>query len=290
MDYKKDIQKALSYIEKNLHEKLSLKEISKIACMSDYHFKRVFKKEVKMGVYQYIQQRRISEASFLLLNSDLSIIDISLVSGYSSQEAFSRVFKEYYNLPPRQYKNKFKNFFRENIIMANQEIKGWIISGSNIDEYNIMLDNSTFHSGNQSVKISGSKNLNSENFTTVMQQISAKNYLNKRVKLSAYLKSENIDGWGGIWFRVDGKNFEQLKFDNMQDRPVVGTNSWNYYSSVLDVPIEADILNFGFLLQGSGNLWADDFNLEVVTKDVKTTDFSSEQIYPDKPSNLSFTQ
>ena len=290
MDYKKDIQKALSYIEKNLHEKLSLKEISKIACMSDYHFKRVFKKEVKMGVYQYIQQRRISEASFLLLNSDLSIIDISLVSGYSSQEAFSRVFKEYYNLPPRQYKNKFKNFFRENIIMTNQEIKGWIISGSNIDEYNIMLDNSSFHSGNQSVKISGSKNLNSENFATVMQQISAKNYLNKRVKLSAYLRSENIDGWGGIWFRVDGKNFEQLKFDNMQDRPVVGTNPWNYYSSVLDVPIEADILNFGFLLQGSGNLWADDFNLEVVTKDVKTTDFSSEQIYPDEPSNLSFTQ
>lgn len=291
MDYTKDIQRVLVHIEKHLHEQLSLKELSKIAGMSDYHFQRVFKKGINMGVYKYIQRRRMAQASLLLLSSDLPIIDISLMSGFSSQEAFSRVFKMYYNFPPRQYRIQFKDFFRrKKTIMDKQEIKGWIITGNSVDKYTIAIDDSNFHSDRQSVKISGSNNLQPEDFATVMQQISAKNYLKKRVRLSAYLKSEEITGWGGIWFRIDGKNFEQLKFDNMQNRPVIGTNPWNYYSSVLDVPSEAEILNFGFLLQGSGNLWADDFSLEIVTTDIETTDYSSDQMFPDEPSNLSFTE
>lgn len=290
MNYTKDIQEALSYIEEHLYDQLSSKEISKKLGISDSHFKRIFKKEVNMGVYKYIQKRRISQASLLLLNSNLRIIDISLMSGFSSQESFSRVFKMYYNLPPRQYKIQFKDFFRRNKFMNNQEITGWIISGSNFEKYSVMKDNTNFHSGKQSVKIIETANTSSNDFATVMQQFSAKNYLNKRIKLSAYLKSEEIKDWGGIWFRIDGRNFEQLKFDNMQDRPVVGTNPWNYYSSVLDVPKESEILNFGFLLQGSGKLWADDFSFEIVDKDVPTTDFNSKQIYPDEPMNLSFTE
>ncbi|WP_244034412.1 hypothetical protein [Pseudolactococcus carnosus] len=75
----------------------------------------------------------------------------------------------------------------------------------------------------------------------------------------------------------------------MEDRPIVGTNPWNYYSSVLDVPDEAERLVFRFLLQGPGILWADDFSINVVGNDVKTTDFNSELIFPDEPNNLSFT-
>lgn len=52
-----------------------------------------------MGVYKYVQQRRITQASFLLLNTDLRIIDISIISGFSSQEAFTRVFKQYSEPP-----------------------------------------------------------------------------------------------------------------------------------------------------------------------------------------------
>ncbi len=65
-----------------------------------------------MGVYKYLQKRRMAHASLLLLKSELKIIEIALISGFSSQEAFSRVFKSYYQLPPRQYRIQFKNFFR----------------------------------------------------------------------------------------------------------------------------------------------------------------------------------
>ncbi|MGX7198122.1 helix-turn-helix transcriptional regulator [Enterococcus olivae] len=288
MDYTEDIQKALVYIEENLTETLSLENISKKVGMSEFHFQRVFKKQLHMGIYKYIQKRRIANASLLLLNSELKILDIALISGFSSQEAFSRVFKKYYQLAPRQYRVQFKHFFRRNLKMSNAKIKGWLVSGNNHDKYEITLDNTHFHSGKQSVKISRNNSLYTDDFATVMQQVSAKNYLNQRIRLSAYLKSDQIEGWGGLWLRIDGKEFEQLKFDNMQNRPIEGTNDWNYYSSVLDVPQEAEVLNFGFLLQGEGTLWADDFCLEIVTEDVATTDFDSEQRYPAEPQNLSF--
>lgn len=290
MDYTKDIQLALLYIENNLTGDLSSKEIAKKAGMSEFHFQRVFKKQLGMGVYKYLQKRRMAHASLLLLKSELKIIEIALISGFSSQEAFSRVFKSYYQLPPRQYRNQFKNFFRGNQKMCETKINGWLLSGNNFDKYEVTIDQMNFHSGNQSVKMSQTESLYTENFATVMQQVSAKNYINQRVRLSAYLKSESIEGWGGIWLRIDGKNFEQLAFDNMQNRPVTGTNDWNYYSSVLDVSQEAEVLNFGFLLQGKGTLWADDFCLEIVPNDIQTTEFNSEQYYPTEPQNLSFSE
>lgn len=61
--------------------------------------------------------------------------------------------------------------------MDKQEIKSWIITGNNVDNYIIAINTSNFHSDRQSVKISGSDSFQTEDFATVMQQISAKNYL-----------------------------------------------------------------------------------------------------------------
>lgn len=290
MDYTEEIQKALFYIENNLYDEISLDSISKHVGLSKFHFQRVFKKQLNSGVYKYIQKRRISNASLLLLNSELKIIDIALISGFSSQEAFSRTFKLYYQLPPRQYRLQFKNLYRRNNDMSKSKIKGWLISGNNFEKYDVEMDVTQFHSGSKSAKLSRKNSLYTEDFVTVMQQVSAKKYKNQRIRVSAYLKSKDIDGWGGIWFRIDGRDYEQLRFDNMQNRPITGTNDWNYYSSVLDVDKEAEVLNFGFLLQGEGELWADDFCLEQVSKDVPTTDFESEESYPEIPQNLSFLE
>ena len=70
---------------------------------------------------------------------------------FSSQEAFSRVFKSYYQLPPRQYRIQFKNFLGESK-MCETKINGWLLSGNNFDKYEVTIDQMNFHSGNQSVK------------------------------------------------------------------------------------------------------------------------------------------
>ena len=93
----------------------------------------------------------MAHASLLLLKSELKIIEIALISGFSSQEAFSRVFKSYYQLPPRQYRIQFKNFLGESK-MCETKINGWLLSGNNFDKYEVTIDQMNFHSGNQSVK------------------------------------------------------------------------------------------------------------------------------------------
>ncbi|KON82811.1 helix-turn-helix transcriptional regulator, partial [Aneurinibacillus migulanus] len=54
MSYSPIIQKTIEYIEKNLHEELSLESIAQFARFSKYHYHRIFQKEVGVTVSEYI--------------------------------------------------------------------------------------------------------------------------------------------------------------------------------------------------------------------------------------------
>ena len=71
-------------------------------------------------------------------------------------------------------------------------------------------------------------------------------------------------GRAQMWLRIDGADPKPLGFDNMATRPVTGTSAWTRYQIVLDVPIAAKNVVFGFLLFGAGTVWADNFSLEIL--------------------------
>ena len=80
-----------------------------------------------------------------------------------------------------------------------------------------------------------------------------------------------IDG-ASLWFRVDQcKSEESLSFDNMGDRPVVGTTDWHKYEIVLDVPNNASLLAYGVLLIGTGQVWFDNISFDIVDETTPTT-------------------
>jgi hypothetical protein len=74
-----------------------------------------------------------------------------------------------------------------------------------------------------------------------------------------------------------------LGLDNMQNRPITGTTDWQKYEIVLDIPGDGATIGFGALLQGRGEIWLDDVNLEIVGQDVPTTN-----PYQRQPLNLDF--
>lgn len=121
-----------------------------------------------------------------------------------------------------------------------------------------------------------------------MQQIKAKNYIGKRIRFSAFIKTLDVDEWCGLWMRINDATANIVKFDNMQDRPIKGDNEWNYYSVVLDIPDNSNIINIGILLNGTGTIWIDHVNFEIVDKSVETTDVDLSSELPEKPVNLSF--
>ena len=82
--------------------------------------------------------------------------------------------------------------------------------------------------------------------------------------LEGFLKVTNVEGWAGLWMRIDDENGTVLEFDNMAEQPVRATTSWQPYSLELNVPPEASELHFGALLAGSGQVFVDD--LEITTR------------------------
>ncbi len=94
----------------------------------------------------------------------------------------------------------------------------------------------------------------SDEFGTVMTETDASSYTGKRVRLSATVASKDVTSWAGLWLRVDDAEQNVLAFDNMQDRPIVGTTGATSYSVVLDVAPQAKDLAYGVLLVGQGEV------------------------------------
>ena len=123
-----------------------------------------------------------------------------------------------------------------------------------------------------------------------MQSFSAEKYLNKRVRFSGYVKSQDVNESAALWMRIDGKGspVKTLEFDNMNNRPIKGTTDWKKYSVVLDVPDQSNRINFGFLLAGTGEIWVKNLKFEEVNKSVPTTDLRFEVNKQKEPVNLNF--
>ncbi len=107
MNYDKCIKKSIEYIENNLNKKIELQEIANKAFLSKYHFHRVFHATIGESVAEYIRRRRLIEAAHELLNTEHKIIDIALNYQFSTQESFTKAFKKFYGIPPKEFrKNK----------------------------------------------------------------------------------------------------------------------------------------------------------------------------------------
>jgi hypothetical protein len=155
---------------------------------------------------------------------------------------------------------------------ASELPDGWIRAGKAPSDFEMGLDTSVRHTGRASAFIEA-KGKEPSGFGTLMQMADPGNLKGKRVRLSAYVKSERVEDWAGLWFRVDGdaRSNAFLAFDNMQDRPIKGTGDWTRVFIVLDVSQEAKALAFGILLNGTGRVWIDDLKFEVVGTDVPVT-------------------
>lgn len=174
---------------------------------------------------------------------------------------------------------------------TNELPKNWFKSGSKSESYKIATDSIIFQSGKKSVSIA-SLDSSIEGFETIMQYCSAKNYLGTRIKMTGYIKSENVADWAGMWLRIDSKTpGESLGFDNMQDRPIIGNSDWTKCEIVMDVPAESITLKFGALISGTGKIWFDNVTFEILDNaSPKISNELNSMPLPEKPQNLDFEE
>lgn len=97
---------AQDYIELNFGKKPGLEEIASAAGVSREHLCRAFRKHYGMSPVQYSNTLRISAAEQLLLNSSLSISEISSRLGFSDIYSFSKSFKKASGRPPGKFRSR----------------------------------------------------------------------------------------------------------------------------------------------------------------------------------------
>jgi transcriptional regulator with XRE-family HTH domain len=169
-----------------------------------------------------------------------------------------------------------------------QTVEGWFKAGNKPNSYKVGLDQSTYKSGGSSAFIESTEK-KITGFGTLMQTCSAQEFLGKRIKMMAYIKSENVSEWAGMWLRVDSKvTGKSVSFDNMQDRPIKGSKDWTKYEIILDVPVESGTLNYGVLISGTGKVWFDDLSFKIIDKSAAKTTGVKQYVIPDKPVNTGF--
>lgn len=106
MDWVKQLNEAIDYIEDNLESEISYETISKIAGCSVYNFQRMFSYIAAKPLSEYIRNRRLTLAAFDVLNGDKKIINLALKYGYESQDAFSRAFRNFHGVLPSVVRNE----------------------------------------------------------------------------------------------------------------------------------------------------------------------------------------
>ena len=150
-------------------------------------------------------------------------------------------------------------------------VQGWGLTGTRPDAYEVRCDEVFTDCA---VPILRTRAFKSEPFGmgSLTHSESAETWRGRRLELKAELRSGAVDGWAGLWMRVDGKDGKVLAFDNMQNRPLRGTTSFQWYSVVLDVPADAERVSFGVLLHGPGAVFIREVIFQEVDVDMSVTD------------------
>ncbi len=97
------VNNAIKFVQFNYSQDISIDDIAKAVGVSRSHLYRVFINSVGQSPIDYLTGYRISEACYLLKNSQLSIAEIAISVGFFDQFYFSRVFKKAKGVPPSKY-------------------------------------------------------------------------------------------------------------------------------------------------------------------------------------------
>lgn len=100
------VKKAILYISQNFSNSLTLEKVAKQVHLNPSYFSTMFKQSTGSSFKEYLNMVRIEESKRLLANTEYSLIDIAVATGFDDQSYFSKVFKKFTGLTPKQYRKE----------------------------------------------------------------------------------------------------------------------------------------------------------------------------------------
>lgn len=141
----------------------------------------------------------------------------------------------------------------------------WWFHGSNPEGFEYGVDSSVSPSQSRSAYIRA-KIPQAKGTATLGHTISAEDFAGKRAKLAAHVKADGCTGGASIFINatLDPPMFGDVVayYDGPEHQGVTGTTDWTSMTCELFIPPETKWLNIGFIMGGSGMVWADGFEIE----------------------------
>ncbi len=109
MENKNLIDKAISFIQKNPKDNLSLQSIADNAGFSLNYFDAIFRQHTGYSPVEYSRIYKLTRSALELRRTQKTVLDIALDFGYASPESFTRAFKSFYSITPSEYREKYSN-------------------------------------------------------------------------------------------------------------------------------------------------------------------------------------
>lgn len=153
---------------------------------------------------------------------------------------------------------------------------GWFdsfghVSGVSTD-YDIRIERRSANPADGTCAVLEKKDAMGHEFGSLMQRCPAGALAGRTVRLEGELRTGDVSGWAGLWLRADAAIEPNVFFDNMYNRPVIGTTNWTRYFIDAPLPAHTEWLNYGIVLAGSGTVYVDDIRLRVWTSEGRWED------------------
>jgi AraC family transcriptional regulator len=98
------LRRVLDYIAQHLDEDITVAQLANVACLSPFHFARMFKAAMGAAPHRYVSQQRLENAMMLLAAGKRPLSDIALICQFSSQASFNRAFRRATGVTPGEYR------------------------------------------------------------------------------------------------------------------------------------------------------------------------------------------
>lgn len=118
-EYIRRIHKVQDYMEDHIGRSLTIEELSHIAGFSKYHFSRIFQGVLQEPLAHYVNRIRMEKALFLLAHRlDKNMTEIAYELGLSDSAVFSRTFKNFYGISPREYRKAYSKNCKDLFLLS----------------------------------------------------------------------------------------------------------------------------------------------------------------------------
>jgi AraC family transcriptional regulator len=104
--YAQAVQRGIDFIVAHLDEGLDLSALARRACLSPFHFHRVFRGMVGETPMEMVRRLRMERAAWKLITTESAVTEIAFDAGYEAHEAFTRAFRSYYDAAPSGFRSR----------------------------------------------------------------------------------------------------------------------------------------------------------------------------------------